>query len=148
MRTANDRASEGRSPETTVPSQGEQDGRGEGKAWTAPWNVVNTPVVILVSVVAALGVFLAIFLGQLNRMEDRLETQIGQVKEDILREVKEDIVELRDSNQATKELLLVLMGELEERLLAQIGEMEESMLAREERLLAQINRGTEEIGEQ
>ena len=113
-----------------VTSQSEAKRRGEGpkavRAWTAAWEVLNTPAGVVVSVIAALGgmmaVFLTIFLGQLNRMEDRLEEQI--------RGIREDIIELKTSDH-----------EREQRHLAQMRELER-------RLLAQINRGTGEIGTQ
>lgn len=99
---------------------------GTGSAWNNTWGLLNTPAGVVVSVAAALGgmvaVFLTIFLGQLNRMEDRLEEQI--------RGTREDIVELRTSDH-----------EREQRLLAHIRELER-------RLLEQISRGAEGVGAQ
>lgn len=130
MTTANARLSQEGSMASEVTSQSEAKPRGEGpkavRAQTTAWEVLNTPAGVVVSVVAALGgmmaVFLTIFLGQLNRMEDRLEEQI--------RGIREDIIELKTSDH-----------EREQRHLAQMRELER-------RLLAQINRGTGEIGTQ
>lgn len=104
-----------------VTSQSEAKRRGEGpravRAWTAAWEVLNTPAGVVVSVIAALGgmmaVFLTIFLGQLNRMEDRLEEQI--------RGIREDIIELKTSDHEREQRHLAQMRELERRLLAQIN---------------------------
>lgn len=119
MKTADDRRSERRQVEPTLASSAEVGRLEAGPAWTAAWQVLNTPAGVVVSVVVAFGsvaaLLLTVFLGQLNRMEDRLEGQIG---------------ELRDSN------------------LAQIRELGDSMHATEQRLLAEINRRIGEIGEQ
>ena len=129
MTTANAGLSEQASMEPPRVGQAESAARatrpGTGNAWTNTWGFLNTPAGVVVSVAAALGgmvaVFLTVFLGQLNRMEDRLEEQI--------RGIREDIIELRASDH-----------EREQRLLAQMRELERL-------LLAQINRSTQEVGE-
>lgn len=163
MRNSNDRRSQEGQMEPEVASQSEagrqEAGPGTVRAWPAAWNVLNAPMAVVVSVVGALCVILSIFLGQLNRMEDRLnqmgdrlermedrlENQIGAARVDILREVKEDIGQL-------EERLLLQIGGVEERLLLQITGVEERLLVQigesEQRFLAQINRRTGEIGEQ
>lgn len=90
---------------------------------------------------------MTVFLSQLNRMEDRLESQIG--------ELREDIEEIKDSNQVREQRIVAQIGELgdsirvtEQRLLAQIRELGDSMRAGDQRLFAEINRRTGESGEQ
>ena len=59
-----------------VTSQSEAKRRGEGpravRAWTAAWEVLNTPAGVVVSVIAALGGMMAVFL------ERRLLAQINR----------------------------------------------------------------------
>lgn len=144
MRTADDRRSERGQVEAASANQGEAGRFEASPAWTGAWQVLNTPAGVVVSVVVAFGsmasLLMTVFLGQLNRMEDRLEGQIG--------ELREDIEEMRNSNS-------VQIGELgdsirvaEQRLLAQIRELGDSMRAGDRRLLTEINRRTSENGEQ
>lgn len=124
MTTANpgpsDRSSVGPAPRSEAESVARATRPGTGNAWNNTWGLLNTPAGGVASVAAALGgmvaVFLTVFLGQLNRMEDRLEEQI--------RGIREDIIELRASDH-----------EREQRLLAHIRDLER-------RLLEPINRGT------
>ncbi len=148
MRTADDQRSEKGSVEAPGANRGEagrlEAGHGTGNAWIGAWQVLNTPAGVVVSVVVAFGsvtaLLMTVFLGQLNRMEDRLEDQIG--------EVREAIEEMRNSGLAQIGELGDSIRVTEQRLLAQIRELADSMRAGDQRLLAEINRRTGESGEQ
>lgn len=144
MRTADDRRSERGRVEAASANQGEAGRLEASPAWTAAWQVLNTPAGVVISVVVAFGsmaaLLMTVFLGQLNRMEDRLEGQIG--------ELREDIEEMRNSNSVQIEELGDSIRVTEQRLLAQIRELGDSMRAGDRRLFAEINRRAGESGEQ
>ena len=144
-RTVNDRTSDIGSVETALPDRTGSVARashpGTENAWISTWGVLNTPAGFAVSLVVALGglaaLFLTVFLGQLNRMEDRLEAQMGVLETSL----QTQIDELETSLQTQ-------IDELETSLQTQIEELKDAMRASEQRLVAQINRGKGETGEQ
>lgn len=165
MRAVNERPSEMGS-ESTSAGQAESAGPvarpGTGNGSIKTWEMLNAPVTGVLTVVVAFGAMVALLLGQLNRVEDRLTERIDGVtgridrltgrtdgvtgridgltgridrltgRIDALREHMRE--DTRNSIQASEQRLLAQIGDMRE----SINDLEESMLAREQQILARI----------
>lgn len=174
MRAVNERPSEMGS-ESTSAGQAESAGPvarpGTGNGSIKTWEMLNAPVTGVLTVVVAFGAMVALLLGQLNRVEDRLTERIDGVTGRIDRltgrtdGVTGRIDGLTGRIDGLTGRIDRLTGRIdalrehmredtrnsiqasEQRLLAQIGDMRESINDLEESMLAREQQILARIGE-
>ena len=120
---------------------------GTKNTWTTAWQVMNSPVGVVLSVVVAfggvLGILMSVFLGELRAMEERLRQDMAAMEQGLRQDMAAMEERLRQDMVAMEQELRQDMTAIEERLRQDMAAMEQGlrqdMAAMEERLQAQIS---------